>query len=109
MPSAARLLATQADVPRLPAILRAISQTRVAELQSNLAIVRPRFGYSSLAANELRLAEPGALASDYLPKLAAHSEQHEDAMQTLIRILLFRAYHRSKETGREVRVLQSSN
>ena len=84
-------------MPRLPAILRAIPPTRVAALQAGLARVRSRFGYASLASNELRLARGlGVAPHPYLQQLADHSEHHEDALQTLLRVLLYRAARRRR-------------
>ena len=88
----------EADVPRLPAILRAIPRARIAALQAGLAQVRSRFGYSSLAGNELRiLLQPKGPTREYLTRLAADNEQHEDALQTLLRVLLYRAARRRGE------------
>ena len=85
----------EADVPRLPALLRAIPPERVRALQAGLSRVRSRFGYGSLAAHELRLSLAEA-PPDYLGTLARQSEElgREDALQTLLRVLLFRAAQR---------------
>jgi len=88
----------EADIDRLPAILKAIRPETVRQLQAGLARVRSRFGYSSLASNELRinLASP-ADTPDYLTKLAQGSERHEDALHTVLRVLLYRAAKRNGE------------
>jgi len=87
----------EAHVHRLPAILRAIPRARVAELQAGLALVRSRFGYASLAHNELRLARAvGGTPHAYLHALAKHNGEHEDALQTVLRVLLYRAAVRKK-------------
>ena len=83
----------EADVARWPAILRQISADRVKQLQVGLAKVRSRFGYSSLARNELRM-QIAREKSDLLPYLDAlkqANEKDEDALQTVLRILLYRA------------------
>ena len=85
----------EADVDALPAILRAIPPARVAQLQAGLALVRPRFGYASLAHNELRLARGlGTEPQAYMHALAKANEQEEDALQTVLRVLLYRAASR---------------
>ena len=62
------------------------------------ALVRSRFGYASLARPELRLAEGlGAAPPAYLAQLATHSERTEDALQTILRVLLHRAARRRGE------------
>ena len=87
----------EADVPKLPAILRGLSSSKVETLQKNLARVRSRFGYSSLARNEIRIAESTADSSaGYLKQLMASNEHQEDALQTVLRILLLRAAQRSR-------------
>lgn len=84
----------EADVPRLPKLLRALPADRVAKLQAGLERVRSRFGYASLARNELRLSLAAGHTREYLTRLAAESDQHEDALQTVLRVLLFRAARR---------------
>ena len=60
--------------------------------------MRSRFGYASLATNELRLAHGlGAEPHAYLAQLAAHNERSEDALQTILRVLLLRAARRRGE------------
>jgi hypothetical protein len=84
----------EARIPQLPAILRAILPPRVAELQTNLHRVRARFGYASLAKNELRLSlttKPGDPAPGALARLAASADEEEDALQTVLRSLLYQA------------------
>ena len=92
---------TQVEVPKLPAILRAISRQQVAKLQEGLARVRSRFGYSSLASNELRISQAPPESTPksmlYLAKLTADNQEHEDALQTVLRILLYRAALRKRE------------
>ena len=89
----------EADVPSLPDILRAISPARVAQLQEALARVRSRFGYSSLAHNELRLSlePPTENTPRYLARLRELAEREEDALHTLLRVLLYRAAARERE------------
>ena len=82
----------EVDVPKFPAILRAITPSRVTSMQAALARVRSRFGYSSIAKNELRLASAQSeKPPDYLQKLAKQSNQEEDALGTMMRILLHRS------------------
>ena len=96
--SAFSLRVDEADIPRLPAILRAVSPERVAQLRRGLAAVRARFGYASLAHNERAIeARVGARGAAYLPQLAAESDAHEDALETMMRILLYRAARRKGE------------
>ena len=101
--SAFSVRVAEADVPRLPSILRGIPSAEVARLRAGLSLVRSRFGYSSLAHNELRLAQamsaaPGAAPpAPYLSELARHNELHEDALQTVMRVLLYRAARRRGE------------
>ena len=67
----------------------------------NLHRVRARFGYASLATNEQRLSlssKPNDPALGDLAKLSASSEQEEDALQTVMRVLLYRAARRSAGT-----------
>jgi hypothetical protein len=94
--SAFSIRIAEKDVPRLPAILRAVPPERIATLQAGLARVRSRFGYGSLARNELRLW-PAGPQRNVLFKLAVHNEQHEDALQTMLRVLLYRAARRRGE------------
>merc|ERR1711871_804212 len=76
----------EAEIPNLPNLLRGISPARVATLQAGLAIVRSRFGYSSIAHNELRLTrEIASDAPPYLTQLAHANEGSEDAFQTMMR------------------------
>ena len=103
----------EADVHRLPSILRAVPPSRVAQMQAALRLARSRFGYASLAHNELQLARtlsPESLPADgrakkerpaswFLPPLAAEAEAHEDALHTVLRILLHRAARRKGELG----------
>ena len=64
-------------------------------LQAGLARVRSRFGYASIAHNELRLARGlGVAPHAYLSQLAASNEREEDALQTVLRVLLYRAARR---------------
>lgn len=87
----------EAAIPRLPAILRGISPPRIAALQAGLAIVRSRFGYGSIAHNELRLTRQLASAAPpYLTRLAHANEESEDAFQTMMRVLLHRAATRRR-------------
>ena len=97
----------EADVPHLPSILRSIPSPEVSRLQANLALVRSRFGYSSMAHNEERLAKamsrqpPGAARPhEYLASLVKHNAIHEDALQTMMRVLLYRAAQRRGEVPR---------
>ncbi|KAL1512024.1 hypothetical protein AB1Y20_005299 [Prymnesium parvum] len=91
------------DIPQLPQILMSIRSTRVREMQRNLHRLRARFGYASLAVNELRLNKYLTLGDDadntraYLGILAAASVEEEDALQTLLRLLLFRASQRHSD------------
>ena len=87
------------DIQKLPSILRSIQPKQVAELRAGLALVRSRFGYASLARNELRLWQgksPLASPPDHLTQLAASNEKQggEDALQTVMRVLLIRAASR---------------
>ena len=97
----------EADVANLPVILRSIPSAEVARLRAGLKLVRSRFGFGSLAHNERRLylamaPQPGTRSSEsYLDRLARHNEQHEDALQTMIRVLLYRAAVRKGEAPRE--------
>ena len=96
--SAFSIRIAEKDVPRLPAILRAVPPERIATLQAGLARVRSRFGYGSLARNELRLW-PAGPQRNVLLKLAVHNEQHEDALQTMLRVLLYRAASAPRRRG----------
>ena len=88
----------EADVPRLPEILRSIPKQKVEQLQAGLSLVRSRFGYASLAINELRLAKGhGVEPHDYLGKLEEHNARREDALDTVMRVLLYRAAKRKGE------------
>ena len=101
--SAFSIRIAESDVSKLPTILRAIPSAEVERLRYGLHIVRSRFGYSSLAHNERRLSlamasTSGAAPSEtYLEALASHNEEHEDALQTVMRILLYRAAVRKNE------------
>ena len=83
------LRVAEADIPRLPALLRAIPPRRIAELQRGVRAVRSRFGYASIAPNELRISPNRTLAAPLLAPLAAAAG--EDALHTLLRVMLFRA------------------
>ena len=87
----------EADVPRLPAILRRVPQSRVEALRRGLAAVRSRFTYLSLAPNELRISPNAHLAAPLLRPLAAAAQHEEDALDTLLRLLLLRAAQRRGE------------
>ena len=93
----------ETNIDRLPSLLREISSSEVQRLRSGLDAVRSRFGYGSLAHNERRLnlamaMQPGAAPpDDSLQRLARHNEQHEDALQTLLRVLLYKTAARQKE------------
>ena len=94
----AQVRIAEADVDRLPAILRAIPPSQIAKLQAGLRDVRSRFGYGSLARNEMTLSlSPEPRASGYLSALAAHNDEHEDALQTMVRVLLYRAETRRQK------------
>ena len=99
-PPACQLRIGEADIPQLPRILRAVSPARVRELQANLHRVRARFGYASLAINELKinmrltLNDPTDPTRGNLKRLAARSEEEEDALQTVLRLLLHKAAQR---------------
>ena len=85
-------------MPRLPEILRSIPKQKVDQLQAGLSLVRSRFGYASLAINELRLAKGhGVEPHDYLGKLEEHNARREDALDTVMRVLLYRAAKRKGE------------
>ena len=99
--SAFSIRIAEADIPELPRILQSVPRERIAELQVNLHRVRARFGYASLATNEQRLSlssKPNDPALGDLAKLSASSEQEEDALQTVMRVLLYRAARRSAGT-----------
>ena len=86
----------EAHIDRLPAILRAIGPRRVSELQEGIARVRSRFSYSSLAHNEMRISQALPVRRpQYLPKLARLAEESDDALSTVIRVLLYRAERRA--------------
>ena len=54
--------------------------------------------YASLAINELRLAKGhGVEPHDYLGKLEEHNARREDALDTVMRVLLYRAAKRKGE------------
>ena len=81
-----------------PTILRAITPARVASMHAALARVRSRFGYSSIAKKELRLAsELSEKPPEYLGRLAEQSEHEEDALDTVVRVLLHRSTVRSTQ------------
>lgn len=76
--------------------------SRIDELRAGLASVRSRFGYSSLAVNELQLAKQTMTHSPpiYLSKLSEHSLENEDAFHTMLRFLLYRAANRKYNSKR---------
>ena len=88
------LRVAEADIPRLPALLRAIPPHRIAELQRGVRAVRARFGYASIAPNELRISPNRTLAAPLLAPLAAAAG--EDALHTLLRVMLYRAATRDR-------------
>ena len=91
---------SEENVPAFVEVLQGIPTADIARLRAGLDHVRSRFGYSSLAHNERRLAatmakEMGAAPPhEYLASLARHNAMHEDALQTLLRVLLYRAASR---------------
>ena len=87
------LRVAEADIPRLPALLRDMPPHRIAELQRGVRAVRSRFGYASIASNELRISPNRTLAAPLLAPLAAAAG--EDALHTLLRVMLHRAATRN--------------
>jgi hypothetical protein len=99
--SAFSMRIAEVDVPQLVSILRAVPKARIEQLQAGLARVRSRFGYASIAHNEARLSLASEGVANYLNTLAAANEQEEDALQTLLRVLLYRAAVRNGEAPRD--------
>lgn len=89
----------EADLPRLPAILRAIPPERVAALQRGVKAVRQRFTYGSLAPNELRISPSRSSLSPVLAPVVEAAARSEDALDTVMRILLLRAARRKAAGG----------
>ena len=62
--------------------------------------MRSRFTYASTAANDLRVSPNASLAAHILAPVAAAAAESEDALDTVLRVLLHRAAHRPPRRGR---------
>jgi len=90
---------SEADIGRFPQILRAIPPSRIAALQDGLRRVRSRFTYASIASNEMRISANRSLSATVLAPIINEAKQSEDALDTMMRVLLFRAAHRRRALG----------
>ena len=88
---------TEAQLPQLPHLLRAVPRARVAALQEGLRRVRSRFTYASTAANDLRVSPNASLAAPVLARVAAVAAVSEDVLDTVLRVLLHRAANRPQK------------
>jgi len=106
--SAFSLRVAEADIPRLPAILAAVPRDAIEVLLDGVRRVRPRFTYSSIASNELRVSANRSHVAPLLEPLAAEAKKHEDALATVVRILRYRLRHRAPRVHREGRSDETS-